>query len=143
MGQFNKEDIVKVICELVSQKAKKVACDEILRYEDDHSDEFIDKEVRTIVIQSGISELMFRTCYFRYNPEDLDEDTLRNNFLEWFEDGEEEKLRKVCYSCVKRELDKRRGPGEENMTFTERYLKKLREERNSRSSASIISEVMR
>lgn len=141
MAKISKDDRMKIISEMVSDIASRVAFEEMQKFEKENPNELIDVEVKDLVKQRAVSELMFRTCNFRCLEDDIEEMDFRDLFTSWFVEFEEAKLRNMCHSNTKTELSKRRKPGEENLTFTERYLKKVREEGKKRSTSAILSDL--
>lgn len=141
MAKITKDDRIRIISELVSQTASQIAFEEMKKFEKENPNELIDTEVKDLVKQRAVSELMFRTCYFRCPDEEIEELDFRDQFTAWFVSDEEAKLRNMCHSNTASELQKRRKPGEENLTFTERYLKKVREEGKKRSTTAILSDL--
>ena len=129
MSNLTTETILSMTGEIVVFKATLIAQEETIRYEKEHPNELVTDEIRELIIERAISQLTFQTCNFRY-PSDINEEMqLKKHFDEWFAAEEEQRLRRMCYLTIQKELASRRKPGDENLSFTERYLLQAEENR--------------
>lgn len=127
MSNLTTEDILNMTGEIVVFKAKLIATEETVRYEEEFPDEIFDAELRNLVIERAISQLTFQTCNFKCPSEIEDELQLKEYYDEWFAAEEEHRLRRMCYHTIRKELDSRKRPGDELLSFTDRYLRDTRE----------------
>ena len=127
MSTLSNSEILGTVISLMTEKANQVAFEELKKYEKAHENAYIDQEIRDIVQQRAASDLLLKTCSFKPSPE-IDLDTLKGEFENWFLLEEEQNLRQSIVSTITLELKKRYKPGEENLTFTERFLKKVKEQ---------------
>lgn len=134
MSNITKDDVLKLTVDLVSSAATKIANEEIIQFEKDNPSELITDEIRLTVIQRAVSELMFRTSNFKLVDEPEDESSFTAQFNNWFNEGEEQKLRLVCRSNTKEQIEKHRAPNEGEMSFIDRYLRQVREDRDRLSN---------
>ena len=141
MAELNKDEIIKTLTDVAVLKATQFADDEISKFEKSNPNELVDQEVKALVRQRCISELMFRMCNYKKNKEITTVSDLETDFTNWITMGEEVKIRNMCVGTIKGELKKRSRPGDENLTFTDRYLRKVKQQQKKHSSnvAAIIS----
>lgn len=141
MGKITTENKMQLISELVTSTAAQVAFEEIREYEKEHENHIVDMDIKDLVKQRATSELMFRTCNFKCSIKEPDEEEFRGEFENWFLLDENDKLRNMCKMLVRDEVAKRIKPGEENLTFTDRYLRKIKEEGKNYSTLSLLNEM--
>lgn len=140
MGQLSNGEIVTNIVMMINEKASSVAREELSNYEKAHTNALIEQDLRELVVQRAGSELMLRMCNFKPGT-DVDSDTLRERFDSWFVTEEEARLRQMCESAITEELRKRTKPGEENLTFTEKFLKSVKERGKSGNTVSLMQDL--
>lgn len=136
MSNLTTEDILSMTGEIVVFKATLIATEETVRYENEYPDELFDAELRNLVIERAISQLTFQTCNFKCPPEIEDEMKLKEYYDEWFAAEEETRLRKMCYYTIRKELDFRRRPGDEYLSFTDRYIRQVQENQKKLAKAA-------
>lgn len=127
MSNLSTEDILSMTGEIVVFKATLIATEETIRYENEYPDELFDAELRNLVIERAISQLTFQTCNFKCPSDIEDEMQLKEYYDAWFAAEEEPRLRKMCYHTIRKELDARRRPGDEYLSFTDRYIRQVKE----------------
>lgn len=137
MGDFSNEGYLAYISELVNNKATNLACEEMSRYEKEHPNYLIIPEVRTIVIQRAIADIMLHLGTFHHD-DSMDRNAILSQFEEWFI-GEEGACRTATYGNIDMEVKKRIVPGEENLSFTERFRKQVAESRKTGSSIGLVN----
>ena len=129
MSNLTTETILSMTGEIVVFKATLIATEEMLRFENENPKELLTDEVRNLITERAISQLTFQTCNFKCPSDLMDEMQLKEYFDKWFAEEEEERLRKMCYFTIRKELEARRRPDDENLSFTERYLRQVKENR--------------
>ena len=129
MSNLTTETILSMTGEIVVFKATLIATEEMIRFENENPTELLTDEVRNLITERAISQLTFQTCNFKCPSDLMDEMQLKEYFDKWFAEEEEERLRKMCYFTIRKELEARRRPDDENLSFTERYLRQVKENR--------------
>lgn len=129
MSNLTTETILSMTGEIVVFKATLIATEEMIRFENENPKELLTDEVRNLITERAISQLTFQTCNFKCPSDLMDEMQLKEYFDKWFAEEEEERLRKMCYFTIRKELEARRRPDDENLSFTERYLRQVKENR--------------
>ena len=129
MSNLTTETILSMTGEIVVFKATLIATEEMIRFENENPKELLTDEVRNLITEWAISQLTFQTCNFKCPSDLMDEMQLKEYFDKWFAEEEEERLRKMCYFTIRKELEARRRPDDENLSFTERYLRQVKENR--------------
>lgn len=129
MSNLTTETILSMIGEIVVFKATLIATEETIRYENENPNELLNDEIRNLITERAISQLTFQTCNFKCPSDITDEMQLKEYYDKWFAAEEEEHLRKMCYYTIRKELDARKQPDDENLSFTERYLRQVNENR--------------
>ena len=129
MSNLTTETILSMTGEIVVFKATLIATEEMIRFENENPTELLTDEVRNLITERAISQLTFQTCNFKCPSDITEEMQLKEYFDKWFAEEEEERLRKMCYFTIRKELEARRSPGDENLSFTERYLRQVKENR--------------
>lgn len=143
MADLTKEEVVKTMTDIAVLMANQIADEEIRRFEKENPNELVEQDIKALVKQRCLSELMFRTCNYKKDKEITTVQDLETDFKKWIAMEEEQKLRNMCHGCIRTELNKRYKPGEENLTFTERYLRKVKEQQKNHASnvASLMSDL--
>ncbi len=131
MGNLSNEETLKYTIELLSFNVDDVVMQEISAYRDSHPDDVITADLVGVITQQAISELMLKAGNFNA-PEATDKDSLEAAFKVWFKEGEEETLRRICRNSLKEHFELENADNNENLTFTERYLKKIRDQRKKK-----------
>ncbi|MCR5273406.1 MAG: hypothetical protein K6E13_10575 [Lachnospiraceae bacterium] len=128
MGTLSNEETLKYTIELLSFSVDDVVMQEVSAYRNGHPDDVITADLIAVITQKAISELMLRTGNFDTSAV-TDKDSLSDEFRRWFKSSEEETLRRICRNSIKNYFESD-AKSDENLTFTERYLRKIREQRN-------------
>ena len=110
------DEIIKV----VESKAEDIAQEEITKYSKDFPEVKLTDEIKEAAKVRSTSQLTLQLSKFRFNTEgDLEE-----QFNSWFEETEEEDLRKACRHSLEEEVKKMREANAGNLSSLDAYLKK-------------------
>jgi len=140
MALLSNGEIVTNTVLMINEKASSVAKEELSKYEKEHTNALIEQDLRELVLQRAGSELMLRMCNFKPGTE-IDLDTLKERFENWFVTEEEARLRQMCVSAISEELKKRAKPGDENLTFTDKFLRSVKERGKSMNTVNLMQDL--
>ena len=121
------QELLSALVDVIDHHATTTAHKVLTTYQDEHPNEFITDDIRKTLRQRANSELMLRMSNFAPGQDVADFEDLTGRFNAWFTAGEEEHLEQMCESIITAELHKNRPPEEEELSFTERYLKAVKE----------------
>lgn len=141
MSGLSNQEILSATVQLINARATAIANEEMELYLKENQNALIDGEIRGIINQRVNSELMLRMSNFKPGTETADQDALTDHFNRWFADGEEEHLRNMCHSCIAEELKKHTLPDEENLSFTEKFQRAVRERAKSGNTANLMKDL--
>ncbi len=136
---YSKEEMIARISQLIVEKAGIVAREEITAFEKANPSVNLPNELQEKVIQRAGSELLFRMNYFKDYEEGISDENLVTNFESWYLLEEDEKLRRVCQGNIKDLLSKMKVNEDDGLSFTERFLKKVRTEGRTQSTVEIMN----
>ena len=108
------------IIQVVEEKAKAIADEEIVKYNKAFPEVNLTDEARDATRVRALSQLTLQMSKFRFR-EGIE---LKDQFNAWFEENEEEDLRKACKHCLDDEAKKIREAAGKNISSLDRYLKK-------------------
>ncbi|MBE6014188.1 MAG: hypothetical protein E7241_02305 [Lachnospiraceae bacterium] len=123
---LNNQELLSALVDYIDKNATFAAHEALTNYEKEHPNEFITDDIRKTLRQRANSELMLRMSNFAPGDDVADYEDLTSRFEEWFRNGEEEHLAKMCTSIIEMEVKKNTAPEEEELSFTERYLRAQR-----------------
>jgi hypothetical protein len=110
------DEIIKV----VESKAEYIAQEEITKYSKDFPEVKLTDEIKEAAKVRSTSQLTLQLSKFRFNTDgDLEE-----QFNSWFQETEEEDLRKSCRHSLEEEVKKMREANAGNLSSLDAYLKK-------------------
>ncbi len=138
MSALSNGEILAATVELINQRATLVATEEIERFLADHENALIDGEIRGIVNQRATSELMLRMSNFVPGDDIADQEDLTTRFEKWFAENEETRLHQMCNSCIGEELKSHEVVGDENLTFTEKFRKLVKDRSKSGTAVNLM-----
>lgn len=141
MSEITKEALVPYLTELLSEKAKVIAFEEFQKFEKEHPNELVTAETRDFVLQRTTSELFLTLNSFNVGSLSLDTEEIKERFEEWFATSEEAHIRKVCASTAMEWVKKQSKPGDENLTFTEKFLRKVKENQKNGNVTTILNDL--
>ena len=121
------QELLSALVDVIDHNATSTARKALDVYQNEHPNEFITDDIRKTLRQRANSELMLRMSNFAPGDDVADFEDLTERFEKWFHAGEEEHLEQMCESIITAELRKITSPEEEEMSFTERYLKAVKE----------------
>ena len=121
------QELLSALVDVIDHNATSTAHKVLTAYQDEHPNEFITDDIRKTLRQRANSELMLRMSNFAPGDDVADFEDLTSRFNTWFNDGEEAHLEQMCESIITAELRKNTTPEEEELSFTERYIKAVRE----------------
>jgi hypothetical protein len=108
------------IIQVVEKKAEEIAEEEIVKYIKDFPEITLTDEAKDSVRVRSTSQLTLQLSKFRFHKDmDLDE-----QFNSWFEQSEEDDLRRTCRYCLEDEAKKIRAANNKNLSSLDVYLKK-------------------
>lgn len=108
------------IIQVVENKAKQIAEEEIVKYNKEHPELNLTDEAKDATRTRSISQLTLQLSKFHFKQDsDLDE-----QFNNWFSEYEEADLRKACKHCLDDEAKKIRDGEGKNLSSLDAYLKK-------------------
>ena len=111
---------INEIIQVVEKKAEKIAEEEIVKYIKDFPEITLTDEAKDSVRVRSTSQLTLQLSKFRFHKDmDLDE-----QFNNWFEQSEEDDLRRTCRHCLEDEAKKIRDVNSKNLSSLDSYLKK-------------------
>ena len=131
MGNLSNEETLRSTIELISFHVDDIVMQEVKAYSYAHPDNIVSLATIGVITQRAVSELMLRASNFRA-PEANDKDELKAAFDKWFEENEVETLRRICRNSLTEEFKPKDDESDDKLTFTEKYLKKIREEQQQR-----------
>ncbi len=108
------------IIQVVEKKAEEIAEEEIVKYIKDFPEITLTDEAKDSVRVRSTSQLTLQLSKFRFH-EDMD---LDEQFNSWFEQSEEDDLRRTCRHCLEDEAKKIRDVNSKNLSSLDAYLKK-------------------
>ena len=141
MGAENRLDLVQLLCSFATEKAVGVSREEFEKFVEQNPNELVDPQIEQKVLQRATSELIIEMNKFPVQKDIDNSDTLQDQFETWFIENEEASLRLLCQSTIREILDKEKVPGDENLTFTDKFLRKVRENSKNRNVANIMKEL--
>ena len=110
------DEIIKV----VESKAEDIAQEEITKYSKDFPEVKLTDEIKEAAKVRSTSQLTLQLSKFRFNTDgDLEE-----QFNSWFQETEEEDLRKACRHSLEEEVKKMREANAGNLSSLDAYLKR-------------------
>lgn len=127
MGQLTKEQVVARSSELAVTTATALSREELNKYEKEHPSELLTPEIRALVEQRCISELILHLNSFVLAAEDSEEEQLSNHFKAWFSENEEARFRLMCVTATRDEIKKHAAPGDENLSYIEKFKRMVAE----------------
>ncbi len=127
MGQLTKEQVVARSSELAVSTATTLSREELNKYEKEHPSELLTPEIRTLVEQRCISELILHLNSFVLVAADTDEDQLTQHFNAWFAENEEARFRLMCVTAARDEIKKHAALGDENLSYIEKFKRMVAE----------------
>ena len=110
------DEIIKV----VESKAEDIAQEEITKYSKDFPEVKLTDEIKEAAKVRSTSQLTLQLSKFRFNTEG----DLQEQFNSWFQETEEEDLRKACRHSLEEEVKKMREANAGNLSSLDAYLKK-------------------
>ncbi|MCR5581390.1 MAG: hypothetical protein K6F66_07355 [Pseudobutyrivibrio sp.] len=111
---------MKDIIDLVEEVAIKIAQEEIVRFSQANPEVNLQDSDKEQVLTRSISQLTLQLSKFHFkNDEDL-----KDQFLNWFEESEEEDLRKACRHCLEDQAKTIHDKALGNLTSLDSYLRK-------------------
>lgn len=124
---ISREMYVSKACELIAQKVDIVVQDKVEQFSKDNPNELVTTDIREEVHKRLLAELMFRVCSFKVSEDEIDEMEYESRFNDWFDEKEAREMDRMALSYIQTEVNKCHKPEEGNLSFTERYLKRVEE----------------
>ena len=108
------------IINVVEEKAKLIADEEIVKYNKSFPEVNLTDEAREAVRVRALSQLTLQLSKFHFR----EGTELSEQFDTWFAENEEEDLRRTCKHCLDDEAKKIRDAAGKNLSSLDAYLKK-------------------
>ncbi len=137
MSELTGNEYLAQITQLATEKAAFVANSEITHYEKEHPNALVTSEVREIIMQRATSLIMLRLCNFK-GSRDGGADMLKELFENWYL-IEEKELRESTFANIDHEVKKRIQPGDENLSFSERFRKEVAKNAKEGNTISLLN----
>ncbi len=106
--------------QIVEDKAKDIADQEILKYIKDFPEITLTDEAKEATRVRALSQLTLQLSKFKFH----DGEEPDAQFNSWFEANEESDLRKACRHCLDDEANKIRQSANKNLSSLDAYLKR-------------------